>query len=215
MAGRNAPDWLNRSTKSPETIDRALLGLCAVIWLLLLGMGVAATVALIDLGRGFHQPTGGQHTGLLYIIIGVSALIILAAIPMLLRARQVGPRQPVSLAPQRSRRAPAAETSAAHPERPAGHAAFDPRATGRRSAPRKLGVDRSAVDRVLLRGSTELASVLGTSLTAVALSTYLMAVGKDTASWVVYGVAGLIAAAMPVVPWLHLRQLREVAGHRV
>ena len=166
-------------------------------------------------GRGFHQPTGSQHTGLLYIIIGVSALIILAAIPVLLRARQVGPRQPVSLAPQRPAPRPAAvQRGTAHTGRPAGHDAFDPRATGRRSAPRKLGVDRSAVDRVLLRGSTELASVLGTSLTAVALSTYLMAVGKDTASWVVYGVAGVIAAAMPVVPWLHLRQLREVTAHR-
>ena len=69
---------------------------------------------------------------------------------------------------------------------------------------------QTQVNRVLLRGITELSAVIGAALTGVAVATYLMAIGKDTASWVCYGVAGAITLAMPVVPWLHLRQLREV-----
>ena len=39
----------------PDVIDRILLGACAAIWLVLLGVSVAAAVALADLGRGFHK----------------------------------------------------------------------------------------------------------------------------------------------------------------
>ena len=47
-------------------------------------------VALMDLGRGFHSAKGNPHTSsVLYAIIVISALIILAAIPMLLRARRI------------------------------------------------------------------------------------------------------------------------------
>lgn len=91
MARTNMADRFVRPGYSPELVDRILLRVCAAIWLALLGMGVAATVALVDLGRGFHQPAETSHTGLLYIVgIGVSALVILAAIPVLLRARQAG-----------------------------------------------------------------------------------------------------------------------------
>ncbi|MGV0697282.1 DUF2561 family protein, partial [Mycolicibacter sinensis] len=90
MVGRNIADRFGHPGQSPEVTDRVLLGVCAAIWLALLGMSVAATVALVDLGRGFDQPTESSHTGLLYIVIGVSALVILAAIPVLLRARQAG-----------------------------------------------------------------------------------------------------------------------------
>lgn len=168
---------------SPEVVDRVLMGLCAAIWLVLLGMSVAATVALVDLGRGFHTPAKNPHTGVLYIVIGVSALIILAAVPVLLRARQFAmPRRAVGPAPPQPGRAPAG-----------------------RSAAR-----RADVDRVVLRGVTVLAGVIGAGLIAVAAGTYLMAVGRDTASWVGYGIAGAVALAMPVVPWLHLRGLRGV-----
>ena len=34
--------------------------------------------------------------------------------------------------------------------------------------------------------------------------------GKDTGSWVCYGLAGAITVAMPVIPWLYLRRLDEV-----
>ena len=41
-----------------------------------------------------------------------------------------------------------------------------------------------------------------------------MAVGHDGPSWVGYGLAGVVTAAMPVIEWLHVRQLRrEVAAH--
>ena len=44
----------------------------------------------MDLGRGFHSTKGNPHTSsVLYAIIIISALIILAAVPMLLRARRI------------------------------------------------------------------------------------------------------------------------------
>lgn len=176
----NPADRWATNRYSPEVVDRVLLGLCAAIWLVLLGTSVAATVALVDLGRGFHTPAKNPHTGVLYIVIGVSALIILAAVPVLLRARgSAMPSRAFRLAPRR-------------PAPP----------TGRSAAP------RADVDRALLRGITDLTSVIGAGLIAVAAGTYLMAVGKDTGAWVGYGIAGAIALAMPVVPWLHLRRLR-------
>ncbi|WP_120313942.1 DUF2561 family protein, partial [Mycobacterium alsense] len=51
-------------------------------------------------------------------------------------------------------------------------------------------------------------------LIAVAAATYLMAVGHDGASWVGYGLAGVITAGMPAVEWLHVRQLRQLAEVR-
>lgn len=203
MSGRNIAERFVRPGQSPEVTDRVLLGACAAIWLTLLGMSVAATVALVDLGRGFHQPAESSHTGLLYIVIGISALVILAAIPILLRARQAGSPQPAGFAP----RAQAKPPSQADPLPQRG---FD--APGRRaSATRQvLPPNQTQVERVLLRGVTALASAVGGALTVVALATYLMAVGKDTGSWVCYGLAGVVTVAMPVIPWLFLRKLGEV-----
>lgn len=202
MSGRNIADRFVHPGQSPEVVDRVLLGVCAAIWLTLLGLGVAAMVALVDLGRGFHQPAEDSHTGLLYIIIGVSALVILAAIPVLLRARQVaGPVRPAGLAPQAG--------APARPGAPLPQRGFD--APGRRSATeRPMLPNQAQVDRVLLRGVTVLASAVGGALSFVAAATYLMAVGKDTGSWVCYGLAGAITVAMPVIPWLYLRRLGEV-----
>ncbi|HET9874306.1 MAG TPA: DUF2561 family protein [Mycobacterium sp.] len=215
MTGRAASNRWAAEGRSPDTVDRLLVGLCALIWLILLGMSVAAVVALVDLGRGFHKPTQSSHTGLLYIVIGVSALIILAAIPVLLRARQTTPvrrpdRPPPGFPPERGS-APSHRTAPGAPR-----AGFDGRAGGRRhTAAPAVEPDSDQVDRVLLRGMTELASAIGVALTAVAGATYLMAIGKDGAAWAGYGVAGLITAVMPVVPWWYLRQLRDVlATHR-
>ena len=204
MVTKNIADRFLRPGHSPEVLDRVLLGVCAAIWLTLLGMSVAATVALVDLGRGFHQPTERSHTGLLYIVIGVSALVILAAIPVLLRARQAEPpRRGAGFAAQPAPEPPTRQTG------PVPQRGFD--APGRRAAPvRQVLPNQAQVDRVLLHGITVLASVAGAALTMVALATYLMAVGKDSGAWVCYGLAGLIAAAMPVVPWLYLRRLGEV-----
>ena len=49
---------------------------CAVVWLLALGFGVAATVALVEMGSGHtvSDPVdGGDTPWLLYVVIGVSA----------------------------------------------------------------------------------------------------------------------------------------------
>ena len=56
-----------RSANGPDTaefdrIDRILLGACAGVWLAALGAGVAATVALVDLGTGHGQSTGESGT---------------------------------------------------------------------------------------------------------------------------------------------------------
>jgi hypothetical protein len=207
MAGRDSYIWWARTGRAPETVDRMLIGLCALIWLVLLGMSVAAVVALIDLGRGFHKPTQNSHTGLLYIVIGVSALIILAATPVLLRARPATPAR-------------SAAGSTGFPVRgggaPPSWPRFDDRTTGRRGAAASATMPHGdEVDRVWLRGTAELASAIGTALIAVAMATYLMAVGKDGAAWGGYIVAGLVTAVMPVVPWRHLRQLRAtVAPYR-
>jgi hypothetical protein len=193
------PGW-----RTPESVDRILVGLCALVWLVLLGMSVAAVVALIDLGRGFHKLTRNPHTGLLYIIIGVSALIVLAAIPVLLRARRAAPDRPVLRPPG----FPPPERG--RPDQRARGAGFDDRGTPRRGAAWLMFVPSdNEADRVWLRGTTGLVSAMGTALIAVAAATYLMATGKDGAACVGYGFAGFFAAVMPVVIWLQLRRLRE------
>lgn len=193
---------------APEVIDRILIGACAAIWLVLLGVSVATGVALVDLGRGFHKMSAnGTHTTwVLYAVIVVSALIIAGAIPVLLRARRT-----------------AQEESPARPT--AGVVGGAPRQTGfpsecgtgeRGHQPRVQPADPTVewsgegVDRVWLRGTVLLAGTMGTALVAVAAATYLMAVGHDGPAWVGYGLAGAVTAAMPVVELLHVRQLRRL-----
>jgi hypothetical protein len=69
-----------------------------------------------------------------------------------------------------------------------------------------------AVDRVWLRGTTLLTATIGVALIAVGAATYLMAVGHEGPSWIGYGLAGLVTAAMPVLEWHHVRQLRRVVA---
>ena len=109
MIDRYSQAWGGRGKVTPVTTDRILIGSCAVVWLALVGMSVAALVALMDLGRGFHAAKGNPHTSsVLYAIIIISALIILAAIPMLLRARRITRDAPVA----RSAGSPARTVSA-------------------------------------------------------------------------------------------------------
>ena len=109
MMDRHSQAWGVRGKVTPATSDRILIGSCAAIWLVLVGMSVAALVALMDLGRGFHAAKGNPHTSsVLYAIIIISALIILAAIPMLLRARRITRDGPVA----RSAGSPARTVSA-------------------------------------------------------------------------------------------------------
>jgi hypothetical protein len=55
---------------------------------------------------------------------------------------------------------------------------------------------------------------MGAALIAAATATYLMAVGHDGPSWVGYALAGIVTAAMPVLEWLHVRQLRRIVAAR-
>lgn len=199
-------------TISPDVIDRILIGACAAVWLALLGVSVAAAVALSDLGRGFHKAAGGSHTTswVLYAVIVVSALIIAGAIPMLLRARRMAQTEPAARGMAAANRPPVRLMSQA--PRTAAEWARQPRA----QAPAQEGdVEWSgeAVDRVWLRGTVLLVGAIGAALVAVATATYLMAVGHDTPSWVAYAVACVVTAGMPAIEWLHVRQLRRaVAG---
>ena len=77
MVSRYSAYRRGSDTVPPDVIDRILVGACAAIWLVFLGVSVAAAVALVDLGRGFHKMAGNSHTTwVLYVVIVVSALII-------------------------------------------------------------------------------------------------------------------------------------------
>jgi hypothetical protein len=199
-------------TVPPDVVDRILIGACAAVWLVLIGVSVAAAVALADLGQGYHKAAGSQHTPwVLYAVIIVSALTIAGAIPVLLRARRMARAEPpAGLAGASARGAarqlvrtghPAARTAAerAHPARiqPSGPPAES---------------SGSAADRIWLRGTVALTGTMGVALIGVAAATYLMAVGHDRASWVAYGLAGAITAGLPAIEWLHVRQLRQVTA---
>lgn len=198
-------------TIAPEVVDRILIGACAAIYLVLLGVTVAAAVALADLGRGFHKAASSPHTTwVLYAVIIVSALIIAGAIPILLRARRMSQSEPAAQAMTAPARGPARPSV-----RPGTGAPRTGTATVQ-TAPPPSGAEWSgeAVDRVWLRGTVILAGTMGAALIACAAATYLMAVGHDGASWVGYGFAGVITAAMPAVEWLHIRQLRQVVAEQ-
>lgn len=200
-------------TVPPDVVDRILIGACAAIWLILLGVSVAAAVALADLARGFHKMASNPHTTwVLYAVIIVSALIIAGAIPVLLRARRTAQAEPVArkAPPPRGPARPSAWLGSS-----AGHTG-PLRAQQSKVPAAASGTETEwsgeAVDRVWLRGTVILTSTMGAALIAVAAATYLMAVGHDGPSWVGYGLAGLVTAAMPVVEWLHVRQLRRVVA---
>jgi hypothetical protein len=208
MVDRYSQIWGRRVNVAPTTADRVLIGVCAAVWLTLVGMSVAALVALMDLGRGFHEANGNPHTSsVLYAIIIISALIILAAIPMLLRARRTTWDGPGA----RSRGA-AARAVTGQPTR-AGHPAA--RTGSGRDHVERLTTQRPAlpdetVDRIWLRGTLALMSTMGAALLAVSAATYSMAIGHDGFSWTSYTIAGLVTLAMPVTPWRHVRQLRRM-----
>ena len=221
---------IRQSAWSPESVDRGLVGVCAAIWLAVIGVAVAATVVLVDLGSGRHRGDGGQSQTpwLLYAVIAVSALIIVGAIPLLLRARRgavtepargpVPPPRPVQR-PGESRdpagRAPGAEAptqkfrvfgSIADP--------IDREPPTYRRPPGRLagGLAEEAVERLWLRATVVIAGAMGVAMLAVTTATYLMGIDKDSTAWAAYGFAGVVTVAMPVIPWLYLRQLRSTVG---
>jgi hypothetical protein len=206
-AYRRGPD-----TVPPDVVDRILVGACAAIWLVLIGVSVAATVALVDLGRGFHKMARNPHTTwVLYAVIVVSALIIAGAIPVLLRARRMAHREPAARSVGVSARGGQPVRSGSAANRTRGGTA---RSTQVKAFSQVAEWSGEAVDRIWLRGTLALTATMGIALIAVAAATYLMAVRHDGASWVCYGLAGLVTLGMPVIEWLHVRQLRRVlAGH--
>lgn len=208
MADRYGGAWGPWNRVAPVTGDRILVGACAAVWLTLVGMSVAALVALMDLGRGFHEAKGNPHTSsVLYAIIIISALIILAAIPMLLRARRTTRDGPTARSGGSSARAMSRQPigSGRMPVRTGAQQARDERAAVLRPA-----LPDAVVDRFWLRGTAALMSTMGAALLAVSAATYLMAIGHNAFSWTSYGIAGFITLVMPLVPWRQVRHLRQM-----
>lgn len=188
-----------------DVIDRILLGACAAVWLVLLGVSVAAAVALADLGRGIHTAARNTHSTpwVLYAVIVISALIIAGAIPVLLRARRMSKTEPPVVRSTALQGRPSVT-------QPAGRKVVDrvrqQRATTTAPAGEWSG---EAVDRIWLRGTVVMVSTMGLALIAAGAATYAMAVGHDGPSWVGYLLAGAITAALPAAEWLFVRQLRR------
>ncbi|OAN27375.1 DUF2561 family protein [Mycolicibacterium iranicum] len=207
-----------------DRTDRLLLGGTVVVWLAALGAGVAATVALVDLGSGQMESTGDSGTPwILYTIIGVSAAVIVAAVPLLLRARRTSDDE---MTPVEKRLAQQAAERAQTPPR-AGDAPTEklrvpppPPNTNSGRLPRILQspaiaasvANSPAVDRLWLRNTAALVCAMGAATLFVSVATYLMAIDNDTISWVLYGVAGVVTVGMAAIPWYFLRELRAELG---
>jgi hypothetical protein len=193
--------------RSPETVDRMMVGVCGAIWLVLLAVSVFATVAMVRLASGHTGSADRQSSWLLYSIIVVSALVILGAIPLLMRARRnalADPRPEVSAEasgpPARSVEAGKARVFGVDPYAPR-HAEMQP-----------ARVSETLVDRLWLRGTMALLSGMGLALIAVAIGGYLLADFSDTAAWVALGLAGLITVSLPAMLNFYQRQLGEAVG---
>jgi hypothetical protein len=205
-------------TAELDRTDRILLGACAAVWLVALGAGVAATVALVDLGTGHAQSSGDSDTPwLLYAVIAISAAVIIGAVPLLLRAR----RAALEEAPPQARATPVRATAG---QQPPGRGAELPteklrvpstRATGPGYATREAispppSPLMTAVDQLWLRCAVIIAIAMGVAMVAIGVATYLMAVDDNAAAWVFYVLAGIVTVGMPAVPWFYLRQLRTI-----
>ena len=204
--GSDPADDESATGRSPDTVDRILVGVCGAIWLVLLAATVIATVALVRLGSGQAGEADRQSSWLLYSIIVVSAGVIIGAIPLLIRARRAAQTEHATETP-----APATPVRALDaPTEKLRVFGVDPAA---RRQPDSSGdvakVPAALVDRLWLRGTTSLLAAMGLALTAVAVATYLLAVSSDTAAWAALGVAGVIAVAMPAVLVMFQRKLSD------
>jgi NhaP-type Na+/H+ or K+/H+ antiporter len=183
-------------------IDRALMGACAVIWLAVIGMSVAAIVALVEMGSGHasDQPASQTPWGL-YVVIAISAVIIIASIPLLLRARRAAVQEPPP------RRPPSPPPVARPPGRPAGEAPTEKlRVFGsvassaglaRPGIQQRLGEE--LIEKVSQRFLVSIATAVGGATFAVALATYWL--GTHSGGWAIAAlvVAGIITVGMPVI----------------
>lgn len=201
-----------------DRTDRMLLGGCAAVWLAALGAGVAATVALVDLGTGHAQSTGESETPwLLYAVIAISAAVIVGAVPLLLRARRAALEEspPPRAAPVRAVAGQPPPVRAAEPATeklrvPAGRAATGPGYATREAISPPPSPLMTAVDQLWLRCAVVIAIAMGVAVLVIGVATYLMAVDDNAAAWVFYVLAGLVTVGMPAIPLLYLRQLRAL-----
>jgi hypothetical protein len=202
-----------------ENVDRALLAACAVVWLVVIGVSVAGIVALVELGSGRAgdpAPDSGTPWGL-YVVIGISAAIILGSIPLLLRARRAAqqepppPRRQPAAAPRRPSVEPSTEklrvfgsiTEPGERTRPG-----EPRPPA--ATPYVAAMSPENLDRMWLRFAASMAIAMGAATLAVATATYFMGVKDDGSAIAALTVAGIITMLMPIIPWRALRRLREL-----
>ena len=195
---------------TPDRNDRILVIVAIALWLAALGAAVAAVVALVGLTNAEAVSTGSSDTPwLLYTVIGVSAAVIVGAIPLLLRARQTATSE-VTSRPVAADAGSAAVDGPGLTQRlqpfgaPVQHRHPLPTAGG------PVGFPTAAVEQIWLRCTAVIAAATGAAATGVGVATYLMATHHDSASWAVYAVAGVITVAMCAAPWYFLRQLRDV-----
>ncbi|WGI31289.1 DUF2561 family protein [Mycolicibacterium aubagnense] len=195
---------------SPDLLDRLLLGGCVALWLAALGAGVAAAVTLVDLGTRHPSGTSSSHTPwLLYSIIGVSAAVIIGAIPLLLRARRGGaaPLPLLGGGPAPDDRSSAGETPQSALR------SFDDPVVRRYSASPAtslVGFPIAAVDQLWLRCTLGIAAAMGGATLFVFLGAYMLADRHVDLAWMLYGLAVFITAAMVAIPWYCLRGLHAV-----
>lgn len=201
-----------------QTIDRALLGACAVIWLAVIGVSVAAVVALVELASG-RAGEPAQDSGTpwgLYVVIGISAVIILASIPLLLRARRAAQEPPLRPPPARSTAAarPATAVEAPTEKLRVFGTVTEPGArpaTGEKRAPTPSPyggtLSEDQLDSMWLRFTLSMAAAIGAATLAVATATYFMGVKHDGWAVAALVIAGLVTVAMPLIPWRQLRGL--------
>ena len=211
-----------------DRIDRILLGSSAAVWLAALGAGVAAIVALVDLSGGHTASSGDSGTPwILYTVIAVSAAVIVAAVPLLLRARREAlvesapESQAQATAPESGEAAagesaaPEKETAAPAPEADAPTEKLRvtpaPASEPEGPSPTEPNASLAVIDQLWLRCSVGIALAMGVATLLIAVSTYLMAVGSDTVAWVPYGIACAITLGMVAIPWYALRELRSLS----
>ena len=191
---------------TPDRTDRILVIVAVALWLTALGAGVAAVVALVELANAHATGAGESDTPwLLYTVIGVSALVIVGAIPLLLKARQsAAPHRTDAPDDAKAREAP----SVAQRLQPFGAPVLRKYSTP--SAGHRVGFPTAAVEQIWLRCTASIAAAMGAAATAIGVATYLMASEHEMASWIVYAVAGVVTVAMIAVPFTFLRQLHGV-----
>lgn len=217
---------------SPESVDRMLIGLCAVIWLAFVGMLVGAIVVIA--GMGEDSGSSGSSCGI-YIVIGVSLTVIVGAVPLLLRARKSAAQRTARGASKTAPKPKGANSSggATAPSGPppteasteklktfgglADHVSHVPKDYNGPGSPAyraatEAAAKRAVINRLWLRATVGIAGAIGLALLAVVTGTYLLAVESDTAAVIAFVFAGVITCAMGAIPWVTLKKLRELGS---